>query len=124
MVMKTNSSTILILVTVLAVAAGAYWYFFAGTGNAPPLTTSTDVNSKQAEFQTLLGELQSIKFDTTIFDDTRFKALVDITVPVSSETVGRTDPFASVSGAGASAANATLPNASTVASPPAYQTGG
>ena len=127
--MKTNSSTILILVTVLVVAAGAYWYFSVNTGNESPLTVTTTTNDTQAQFQTLLGELQSIKFKTDIFSDPRFKALVDITVSVSPEPVGRTDPFAPVAGATAvstplPSASAVSPSAGTSAAPPASNTGG
>lgn len=96
--MKLNSKTILIIVSALIVAGGAYWYFFTGTGNQPPLTTSTSTSEAQTTFQTLVNELQPISFDTTILSDLRFKALVDITTPISPESSGRADPFATVPG--------------------------
>ena len=97
--MKFNSNTILIVLATLILAAGAYWYFFTGTGNQKPLTaTVSNTNEAQMHFQTLIGELQSISFDTTIFSDPRFNALVDLTTPVSPEPIGRPDPFAPISG--------------------------
>ena len=91
--MKSNTF-ILILVSLL-VAAGAYWYFFTGTGNLPPLTvTSAQVSQAQTQFQMLVSQLQPISFNTDIFSDARFNALVDLTTPVSPETPGRLDPFA------------------------------
>ncbi len=97
--MKFNSSTILTILATLILAAGAYWYFFTGTGNQQPLTaTGSNTNEAQARFQTLIGELQSISFDTTIFSDPRFNALVDLTTPVSPEPTGRPDPFAPIPG--------------------------
>lgn len=100
--MKPN--TIILIVATLIVAAGAYWYFFTGTGNAPPLTTSgTDTTDSEAQFQTLVAELQPIQFNTDIFSDPRFMALVDLTTPITPEPIGRTDPFAPLAGLSTSA---------------------
>ena len=94
-----NSNTIILIVATLIVAGGAYWYFFTGTGNQPPLATAlaTD-NPAQIQFQALVSELQPISFLTTIFSDARFMALVDLTTPIQSETIGRLDPFAPITG--------------------------
>lgn len=94
-----KSSTILIIIATLIIAAGAYWYFFTGTGNQPPLSASASTNQAQVQFETLVGELQPITFNTGIFSDPRFNALVDITVPISPEPSGRSDPMAPFSGA-------------------------
>ena len=97
--MKIDSNTTLIIIATLIVAAGAYWYFFTGTGNQPPLTATTAVeNQAQSQFQTLVSELQPISFDTKIFSDPRFMALVDLATPIAPESAGRLDPFASISG--------------------------
>jgi hypothetical protein len=94
--MKPNY--ILIVIVTLIVAAGAYWYFFTGNGNDPSLSgTSTSTNQAQTQFQMLVGELQPISFDPSIFSDPRFTALIDLTTPVSQESTGRLDPFAAVS---------------------------
>ena len=94
-----KSSNILLIIAGLIVAAGAYWYFFTGTGTDAPLTTSTATdNVSQAQFQTLVSELQPISFDTSIFSDSRFMALVDLTTPITPEQAGRSDPFAPVPG--------------------------
>jgi|SRR3989338_3260892 len=97
--MKSNSNTALIIITTLVVAGGAYWYFFTGTGNEPPLTGVIAGNEAQTQFQVLVSELQPISFDTTIFSDSRFTSLVSLATPISVETSGRVDPFASISGA-------------------------
>jgi len=90
-----KSNTVILIVVSLLVAAGAYWYFFTGTGNLPPLTvTSAQVSQAQTQFQMLVSQLQPISFNTDIFSDARFNALVDLTTPVSPETSGRLDPFA------------------------------
>ncbi|NNM83699.1 hypothetical protein HKL94_00555 [Candidatus Parcubacteria bacterium] len=94
-----KSNTIILIVITLAITAGAYYYFFTGTGNQPPLTTSTSFgNVPQAQFQTLVAELQPISFDTSIFSDPRFMALIDLATPIAPEAAGRPDPFAPIPG--------------------------
>ena len=93
--MKPN--TIILIIVTLIVAVGAYWYFFTGTGNEPPLTTSAVDNQAQSRLQTLLSELKPVSFNTNIFSEPRFMALVDLATPVAPETTGRLDPFAPVS---------------------------
>lgn len=92
--MKPN--TIILIIITLFVAAGAYWYFFTDTGNKPPLTVLSSVSQSQTRFQTLVSELQTVSFNTEIFSDPRFTALVDLATPISPETAGRLDPFAPV----------------------------
>lgn len=96
--MKIDTRTILLIITALLVAGVAYWYFFTGTGNQPPITSTTAVeNQAQTQFQALVSALTPISFDTKIFSDSRFVMLVDLATPITSESVGRTDPFALVS---------------------------
>ncbi len=102
--MKPNSNTVLIIIVTLIVAAVAYYFFFTGTGNQPPLTSSGSSNLSQSQFQNLVNEL-SISFDTGIFSDARFNALVDLTTQISPESAGRLDPFAPVSPVQATPAN-------------------
>jgi hypothetical protein len=94
--MKSNLIPLSIFALVLV--AGAYWYFTSQSGNQAPLTTSASNNAAQAQFQTLVAELQPITFPTTIFSDPRFTSLVNISVPITPEPAGRIDPFAPVPG--------------------------
>ena len=94
--MKPN--TIILIIAALVAAGGAYWYFFTGPGTEPPLTAGTADNQAQSRFQTLVSELQSISFDTDIFSEPSFMALVDLTTPITPETIGRLDPFAPIAG--------------------------
>lgn len=92
-----KSNTLFIIIVTLAAAGLAYWYFFAGT-EQPPLSETVSASGAQTRFQALVSELQPISFATDIFSDARFNALVDLTTPISPETIGRLDPFASVPG--------------------------
>jgi hypothetical protein len=94
--MKPNIITLLLIT--LTIAAGAYWYFFTGTGNETPLTSTAAGDGAQAQFQTLVSELQPITFDTKIFTDPRFLSLVDLATPITPEQSGRPDPFAPIPG--------------------------
>ncbi len=94
-----STTTLIITTTALFVAGIAYWFFFTGTGNEPSLSTDISTNQAQMQFETLVGELQPISFNTNIFSDARFNALVDITTSISPESFGRLDPFAPLSGA-------------------------
>lgn len=96
--MKFSSNTAMLLAAGLLVLAGAYWFFFGQGGNDLPLTASAE-NAPQARFAALVGELEPVSFDTSIFSDPRFAVLIDLATPVAPESSGRLDPFAPVPGA-------------------------
>lgn len=91
-----NSNTTTIIIATLVIAGTAYWFFFTGTGNQPPLTANLTSTQAQVQFQTLVSQLQPITFSTNIFSDPRFAALADLTTPIQPESGGRIDPFAPV----------------------------
>ncbi|TSC71263.1 MAG: hypothetical protein G01um101449_30 [Parcubacteria group bacterium Gr01-1014_49] len=94
--MKSNTT---IIIATLLIAAVIYGFFFTGTGEQPPLTASTAENPAQTRFQMLITKLP-IAFNSSIFADPRFNALVDLTTQVSPESAGRLDPFAPLLGVG------------------------
>lgn len=93
--MKSNST--LIVTIVLVLVAGAYWYISSGTDTEAPLIISTSENPQQTEFKMLINKLPS-SFNTAIFSDPRFNALVDLTTQIAPESPGRLDPFAPITG--------------------------
>ena len=90
-----KSNTIILIVATLIIAASVFWYYSTKTGNEPPLTVLSAENQAQTRFQTLVSELP-LSFNTSIFSESRFMALVDIATPITPETIGRLDPFAIV----------------------------
>lgn len=94
--MKFNFNILIIGAGTLILAAGAYWYFFTGTGNDSPLTASQQPNEAQSRFETLISELQPITFDLSIFNDPRFQSLSNISTPITPEPAGRSDPFSTL----------------------------
>jgi Tfp pilus assembly major pilin PilA len=96
--MKFNSNIIIIIIMTLGIAGGAYWYYSVQNGNQAPLTATAGDNATQEQFKTLVGQLQSISFNTAIFSDPRFTSLTDIATQVTPEPKGRPDPFAPFTG--------------------------
>jgi len=96
--MKFDSNTILLVIATIIVAGGGYfWYTSTQTGNQPPLSVGAAQSAAQSQFKVLVSELQAVTFDSTIFSNPNFLALVDLATPVTPEAPGRTDPFASIS---------------------------
>ena len=95
-----NSNTITVIIITLVLLGGGYWYFSSQSDTEAPLTgvAPTGQNAVQSEFELLVTQLQPVSFNTDIFSDPRFVALVDLTTPITPETSGRVDPFAPISG--------------------------
>lgn len=94
--MKRNT---LILTTAIALLATlGYWYLINADEVEPTLSASTPTNQAQMQFEKLISDLRPISFDTDIFSDPRFNALVDLTTPIAPETFGRLDPLAPLPG--------------------------
>ena len=117
--MKVNP--IIALVVVVALAGGAFWYYSSNGTSQTPLSVSgaTTQSGAQTRFETLLGKLKPISFDTSIFSNPNFQILVDISTPVQPETTGRPDPFAPFTSAGA-----VIPNKPTTSGTSASGTSG
>lgn len=96
--MKFNSKKILYGAGAVLAAGAIYWYFFTGgTPEQKPLTqTRKPENPAQVQFRALVTKLQTLSFDTSILQDERFNALVDLATPITQEPAGRADPFASL----------------------------
>lgn len=95
--MKIPNKTLIIGAVLVLVLGGAYLYFFAGTPEAP-ISATAPAGAAEQQFLNLAGQLQPLSFDISIFSDPRFASLVDISVPVSPESQGRTDPFSPLPG--------------------------
>ncbi len=91
--MNLSAKNLSYIIAGIAVLGGLYWYFFSGTPQ-PSLTATAPASADQAAFQSLVGQLAPISFDTSIFSDPKFAALTDLATPVTPEPAGRIDPFA------------------------------
>lgn len=95
MTMNKNTTIAIVVVAVVALAGAAYWYVFVGTGNDAPLSPTSSPSQAQLQFETYANQLP-LSFNTDVFNDPRFKSLVDINKPIVSEPAGRADPLAPI----------------------------
>jgi len=90
---------ILIAVALLTVVLVGYYYWSSGTSGDSGPTLTYDVGGPEPSFvgQEILGvlnQLRSLQIDGSVFDSPAFKSLVDYRVATTSESKGRSDPFA------------------------------
>lgn len=94
-----NRYKITLIVLVLAVGAFvAYQNFYVANLDIDPLARESQVAGSIVgqEIISLLGELESIKLDVTIFEKESFRTLIDFGQTINSEPVGRGNPFAPI----------------------------
>jgi hypothetical protein len=94
----TRRTTILIVCAVV-VFGGAAIYYMSGssTDSTSAVSASAPASAAELTFVNLVGQLNSLTFDTSILSDPRFTALVDIHTSLVPEAAGRRNPFAPIS---------------------------
>ena len=108
---KSSLKSILAIVIIIAVAAGAYFYYEgsatpAGTSLSESDNSSTD-GSIGIHVLSLLNQIKTLKIDTSLFSSPAYQSLRDYTVAIPQVSVGRANPFAPLPGA--PAVNAAAP---------------
>jgi hypothetical protein len=99
---KSSLKPILIVIGVIIAAALAYFYF---SGDPVDTTTSLETEfvdvgtSEGLEILILLNQISALRFDNVLFNSPVYKSLVDHTVVVREQNVGRPNPFAPAFGA-------------------------
>jgi flagellar basal body-associated protein FliL len=99
----------IILGVVVVIALIAYFYYTGGQVSpaAGTLVTSDSSAVVGAQVLDLLSEISTLKIDTSLFSDRAYQTLVDHTVPIPAQQVGRVNPFAPLPGEAVTAAAAT-----------------
>ena len=102
---QTSSKKPLIIIISIVILAGLAYFYFSGS---PSDTSISSVNSSTGETSeasivgakvlSLLNEIGSLRIDSSVFDSQVFKSLVDHTVIVPEQNVGRPNPFIPVGG--------------------------
>ena len=94
---KSSKKPIIILVVVLACAGLAYFYFTgtptdttSGLNSAPSLETE---NIQGMRVLTLLNQITSLHIEPEFFTTASYSSLVDHTVPIYDQNVGKANPF-------------------------------
>ena len=79
----------------IAIVGGLGFYLYV-QHSATTLTSGVvknDLAASSNDFVQRLTQLQSIKFDDSLFADPRFRSLVDFSEPINPQPVGRSNPF-------------------------------
>lgn len=96
---KQNSNkTILIIIALLILGVGAYFYFTGTpTDTDPGLAleggVSSDASLVGGRVLVLLNQIKVLKIDSEFFRSPAYSSLVDHTVPIYEQNVGKPNPF-------------------------------
>lgn len=94
-----SSHKLLSLVILLLILGGA-WYVLSSSGGSSSslLTTSATDSASDQELVNTLLTLRAVTLSGAILNDPAFRSLKDFSTQIVPEPVGRTDPFAPLSG--------------------------
>ena len=100
---KTSKKTIIIIIIVILVAVLAYLYMKGSPENTVSSIEGQDINGMGIDNPTsvnvglnvlaLLNQINSIKIDAQFFKSNAFTSLIDHTVIVREQDVGKPNPF-------------------------------
>lgn len=100
--MMGNSKKISIGVGILIGCFFLYTFWFRGGDDTSALKVESGVNGViEREFINELNELKHLTIDEAFLQSQLFTDLIDFTVPVKTEPVGRPNPFAPLTARGA-----------------------
>ncbi len=101
---NTPTKTTFISLIVIVILALLVYFYYKGSSNVnPESSVSVEIASQSAEARAsterviqLLNIINSLKIDTKFFEGSVYKSLVDYTIPVQPQPIGRTNPFAPI----------------------------
>jgi flagellar basal body-associated protein FliL len=100
----SSKKPIIIFISIIAIAALAYFYFL-GSKTPDSSSTLSEANSASdatqlsgARVLNLLGQVSSLKIDKSLFESAAYQSLVDYTIEIPEQNIGRPNPFAPISG--------------------------
>ncbi len=91
-----KTTTIAIAAVGIVIIAAAGYLLFLKPQDTSAVTAAGPTSPDETTFQNLTAQLEPLGFDTSVLDDPRFKALVDIHTAILPEAAGRPDPFAAL----------------------------
>ncbi len=94
---SSSKKSAIAFVAILIIGAFIYFYTLGNPTDSSVSSITETENAGQleegAKVLALLNQISSLKLDTTIFDNNIYKTLIDYTVEVPEQNVGRTNPF-------------------------------
>lgn len=85
----------MMILGIVAILAGGYYWFVLRTEPVPSAPTQAARVPGQRNI-ILLRELEVINLSSQLFDSTAFQSLIDYTVTITPEPLGRSNPFAPI----------------------------
>ena len=98
---SSNKNTIIIGIVIVIILAGG-WYFYSkgssGSSTSQLISSSPDSATAAvgASVLNILNSVSSINIDTSFFQTPAYQSLVDYSIAVPPQPVGRANPFAPV----------------------------
>lgn len=94
----TSKAPIIIIIIILLAAAGVYFYMNSTPeGGGSSLITdggmTSDASLAGSKVLILLNQISSLTIDTTLFKSAVYNSLVDHTVPIYEQNIGKPNPF-------------------------------
>ena len=99
---SSNKNTIIIGVVIVVVLFGGWYFYSKGSSSASTsqLISSSPNNTAQgavgADVLSILNNVSSINIDANFFQTPAYQSLVDYSIAVPPQPVGRNNPFAPV----------------------------
>lgn len=92
---QTTSRLPEIIAILLVVAAIGYYFYSSGSNNSgsSSFTVSTATSTVGGNVLDLLNQIHSLNIDTSFFQSPVYQSLVDFTVQVPPEPIGKPNPF-------------------------------
>lgn len=91
--MSSIFKNILIFAGLAALAYAGYYFFVLNKDATLDTTTSSEGQMLTNEFLQRLNELDSVDLSRAVFDDERFRSLVDFSTTPEEASAGRSNPF-------------------------------
>jgi uncharacterized protein YpmS len=100
---KSSKKTFIILIIIIVIALLIYFYTMGNpTENSSLVQTNTagsqDAQNVGSRVLVLLNQINSLKIDSAIFTSATYKSLVDYSIVIPEQPVGRQNPFAPIPG--------------------------
>jgi hypothetical protein len=96
---KSSAKSMIIFGVILVLGAGFYFYM---SGSEAPVddatlgvenTETSDATVAGARVLTILNQVNSLKIDKSLFTSPAYTTLIDHTVPIYDQSIGKTNPF-------------------------------
>ncbi len=101
---KKSSNKLIIGMIIMVLVVFLAYFYSRGTpttdgdslleGSIDPETVEAQIAGERV--LTLLNQLNSLKLDTSIFENKSYRSLVDYTIAIPEQNIGRANPFAPV----------------------------